>query len=106
VFRDAIRSTVKRVVYAWGLNLVVVCLRVSPPWGGTPIALPVNLGVRTKTDGKKTTELAAEMVAEIPVWLPERSLHLTGDGAYACLLGAELPRTQVTSRSAPGRRAV
>ena len=98
VFRDAIRSTAKRVVYAWGLNLVVVCLRVSPPWGGTPIALPVNLRVRTKTGGKKTTELAAEMVAEIAGWLPERSLHLTGDGAYACLLGAELPRTQVTSR--------
>jgi hypothetical protein len=98
VFRDAIRSTVKRVVYAWGLNLVVVCLRVSPPWGGTPIALPLNLRVRTKKEGKKTTELAAEMVGEIAGWLPERSFHLTGDGAYACLLGAQLSRTQVTSR--------
>jgi hypothetical protein len=98
VFRDAIRSTVKRIVYAWGLNLVVVCLRVSPPWGGTPIALPINLRVRTKTQGNKTTELAAEMIEEIAGWLPERSFHLTGDGAYACLLGAQLPRTHVTSR--------
>ncbi len=31
VFRDAIRSTVKLIVYTWGLNLVVVCLRVAPP---------------------------------------------------------------------------
>lgn len=58
----------------------------SPAIGRHPIALPVNLRVRTKTGGKKTTELAAEMVAEIVGWLPERSLHLTGDGAYACLL--------------------
>ncbi len=38
VLRDAVRSTKNRVVYAWGLNVVVVCLRVTPPWGGTPIA--------------------------------------------------------------------
>lgn len=30
VFRDAVRSTVRRVVYALGLNLVVVTLRVHP----------------------------------------------------------------------------
>ena len=61
----------------------MVCLWVSPPWDGTLIALPVNLRVRMKTDGKKTTELAAEMVAEVAGWLPARSLHLTGDGAYS-----------------------
>lgn len=31
IFRDAVRSTLRRVVYALGLNLVVVTLRVSPP---------------------------------------------------------------------------
>jgi len=31
-FRDAVRSTRNRVVYATGLNLVVVTLRVRPPW--------------------------------------------------------------------------
>src|SRR6266702_4611017 len=41
-----------------GLNVVVVCLRVDPPWGGTPIALPLNLRIRAKKNGKKTTELA------------------------------------------------
>ena len=97
-FRDAVRSTSKRVVYAWGLNVVVVCLRVDPPWGGTPIALPLNLRIRAKKNGKKTTELAAEMVAEIAGWLPDRRFHLTGDGAYACLAGAALPRTHLTAR--------
>jgi len=102
VFRDAIRSTVKLIVYTWGLNLVVVCLRVAPPGEATPIALPINLRVRTKTGGNKTTELAAAMTSlgreEIADWLPERSFHLTADGAYACLVGAQLPRTHVTSR--------
>ncbi|HVA06502.1 MAG TPA: hypothetical protein VNG12_07180 [Acidimicrobiales bacterium] len=43
-------------------------------------------------------ELTAEMLSEIAEWLPERSFHLSGDGAYASLLGYALPRTEVTSR--------
>ncbi len=35
-FRDAVRSTSKRVVYAWGLNVVVVCLRVESAVGRHP----------------------------------------------------------------------
>ena len=42
VFRDAVRSTTHHVVYAVGLNLVVITMRVNPPWGGCPIALPVT----------------------------------------------------------------
>lgn len=33
-FRDAVRSTSARGVYAGGLKLVVLGLRVTPPWGG------------------------------------------------------------------------
>src|ERR1019366_1752885 len=97
-FRDAVRSTVKKVARARGLNVVVICLRVDPPRGGTPIALPLNLRIRARKSGKKTTGPAAEMTREIAVWLPGRRLHLTGDGACACLAGAGLPRTHVTSR--------
>src|ERR1019366_9137896 len=96
--RDAVRSTVKKVARARGLNVVVICLRVDPPWGGTLIALPLNLRIRARKSGKKTTGPAAEMTREIAVWLPGRRLHLTGDGACACLAGAGLPRTHVTSR--------
>ena len=45
-----------------------------------------------------TVELAAQMIAEIADWLPGRELHLYADGAYASLVGADLPRTVVTSR--------
>ena len=98
VFRDAVRSTVRRVVYALGLNLVVLTLRVSPPWGGPPIAVPVNARLHTKNDTTTTLEHAAAMIRELADWLPERCFHLCADGAYASLAGAGLPRTHLTSR--------
>ena len=96
-FRDAVRSTRARVVYAWGLNLVIITLRVTPPWGGCPLGLPINMRVHHK-GGATTVELAAQMIREIIDWLPGRELHLYADGAYASLVGADLPRTVVTSR--------
>jgi hypothetical protein len=96
-FRDAVRSTRARVVHAWGLNLVIITLRVTPPWGGCPLGLPLNMRVHRK-GGPTTVELAAHMIGEIAGWLPGRQLHLYADGAYATLVGADLPRTVVTSR--------
>jgi hypothetical protein len=97
VFRDAVRSTRNRVVHAWGLNLVIITLRVTPPWGGCALGLPINMRVHRK-GGPTTVELAAQMIVEITGWLPGRELHLHADGAYATLVGADLPRTVVTSR--------
>ncbi|MGH8997497.1 MAG: IS701 family transposase [Acidimicrobiales bacterium] len=96
-FRDAVRSTRNRVVYATGLNLVVVTLRVIPPWGAMPIGVPVGVRLHRK-GGAKTTDLAAEIVTELASWLPDRHFNLCGDGAYACLAGRHLPATTVTSR--------
>jgi hypothetical protein len=98
IFRDAVRSTVRRVVYALGLNLVVVTLRVQPRWGGTPIGVPVNARLHKKKDTTTTIEHAEAMIRELAEWLPERRFHLAADGAYATLAGAGLPRTQLTSR--------
>jgi hypothetical protein len=98
IFRDAVRSTARHVIYALGLNLVVLTLRVTPPWGGCPIALPVNVRLHKKNDTTTTVAHAAEMIRELAGWLPDRKLHLCADGAYASLAGADLPRTQVTSR--------
>ena len=98
IFRDAVRSTLRRVVYALGLNLVVVTLRVPPPWGGCPIAVPVNARLHTKNDTTTTVQHAAAMIRELAGWLPDRQLHLCADGAYACLAGADLPSTHLTSR--------
>lgn len=98
VFRDAVRSTVRRVVYAVGLNLVVVAVRVTPAWGECPIALPINVRLHHKNDSTTTVAHAAAMMREIAGWLPDRTLHLCADGAYATLVGTDLPHTQVTSR--------
>ena len=96
-WRDAVRSTGTRTVHALGLNLVVLTLRVQPPWGGEPIGIPVNMRLHCK-DGPSLLDLAAEMIAEVAAWLPERELSLCADGAYASLAGRALPRTTVTSR--------
>jgi len=96
-WRDAVRSTRKRVVYARGLNLVVLCIRVTPPWGGMPISIPVNVALHHK-GGQTMPELARQMMAELAAWLPEASFVLCGDGAYATLAGDHLERTAVVSR--------
>lgn len=97
VFRDAVRSTVRRVVYARGLNLVVLTLRVQPPWGGEPLGLPVNMRLYHK-GGPTHLDLAEQMILEIATWLPKRLIRLAGDGAYASLAKRDLPRTHITSR--------
>ena len=97
-FRDAVRSTLPRVVYARGLNLVVLTLRAQAPWGGCPIAVPISVALHQKKDTTTTTAHAAAMIRELAGWLPERTFHLCADGAYACLAGAHLPRTHLTSR--------
>jgi hypothetical protein len=97
IFRDAVRSTRSKVVYALGLNLVVATLRVNAPWGGCPIALPVSLRLHKK-GGPSTVALAGEMMRQLAGWLPERSFELCCDGAYATLIGRGLPNATVTSR--------
>lgn len=96
-FRDAVRSTRNKIVYATGLNLVVVTLRVRPPWGGQPVGVPVGVRLHRK-GGATTLELATEIVTELSCWLPDRSFSLCADGAYASLAGRGLPRTVLTSR--------
>jgi hypothetical protein len=97
VFRDPIRSVGRRVVYALGLNLVVLTLRVVPPWGGMPVGLPIYVRLYRK-GGPTHLDLAEAMLREVGRWFPERSIRLCADGAYACLAGRGLPRTEVISR--------
>lgn len=97
IFRDAVRSTRSKVIYALGLNLVVATLRVDPPWGGCPIGLPVGVRLHRK-GGPTTVELAVELCRQLASWLPERTLEVCADGAYATLIGRKLPHATVTSR--------
>ena len=95
--RDAVRSTSSKTVYAWGLQMVPICLRVIPPWGGEPLSLPINLRLYRK-NGPSLNALVEAMVHQLADWLPCREFFLVGDGAYASLAGRKLPRTQVLSR--------
>ena len=97
IFRDAVRSSGKTVVYALGLNLVILTLRLKPPWGGEPLGLPINLRLYIK-DGPSRLQLGKEMITEVAGWLPNHRFTLSCDGAYASLAGRGLPRTQVVSR--------
>jgi len=97
IFRDPVRSTKRKVVYAFGLNVVVLSLRVTLPWPPQPFGLPVNLRLFRK-GGPSHVQLAAEMMREIAEWLPLHRFTLAGDGASASLAKSRLPRTHVVSR--------
>lgn len=97
IYRDAVRSTRNKVVHALGLNLVVLTVRVMPPWCGVPLGLPVNVRLHRK-DGPTYLGLAEEMITEFAAWFPARLIKLSADGAYAPLAGRPLPRTHFTSR--------
>ncbi len=96
-YRDAVRSTKSRVVYARGLCLVVLAMRLTAPWGGMPIAIPVGVRLHRK-GGPTLNELAGQLMVELAGRLPERRFILCADGADASLAGDDLPRTTVVSR--------
>ena len=83
IFRDAVRSTRNRTVHALGMNLVMITVRIIPPWAGMPIGLPINVRLRRKNEGPTTVELAQAMLLDITGWLPERTFQLVCDGGYA-----------------------
>ena len=96
-YHDAVRSTKARTVTAWGLNVVVLALHVTPPWGGEPWAVPINVRIHHK--GEATLlDLAEAMIREVSEWLPQYRFALSADGAYAALARRHLPRTAVYSR--------
>lgn len=107
IFRDAVRSTRKRVAYASGHNWVILCVIVPVPFGANLfVSLPICARLRPKAPKNKsrrkqqrlasatTVELLDQMVALVASWAPERRFQLVADGAYACLAG-DLP-TNVT----------
>ena len=96
-WRDAVRSTGKKTVHAWALNLVVLTLRVNPPWGGEPLGLPIDMRLHRK-NGLSLIELAEEMLTELASWLPQRLFINHSDGFYASLAGRNISNTHIISR--------
>lgn len=96
--RDAVRSTDQKNVSVWGLQIVLLCLKLPAPWGGEPLALPINLRLYRGKGKRSCQKLMAGMIRQTAQWLPAYRFELTVDGEYATLCGNQLPRTTVISR--------
>jgi hypothetical protein len=84
-FRDAVASTAKRVATASGNNWVVLGLAIPIPLHPEAIlCLPLLARLHLPGAGAPScVDLAAQMLAEVGAWFPNRQLVLLGDGAYA-----------------------
>ena len=101
-WRDAVRSTGTKVVHCFGLNLVLLTLRVNPPWGGEPLGLPINMRLHRKQK-ESVLELAMQMLTETATWFPGRHLRVSADGFFAPLAGEDffaLPKDTTVGRHA------
>lgn len=96
---DAARSTYgrgtkkgRKKFFAFGHNWVVLAVWIPLPWDRKRgLALPVLFRIYRgkkrcpKSQYRKRTELAAELVDIFASWLTaEKPLHVVGDGEYAC----------------------
>jgi len=93
VFRDPVRSTKKKVVYASGIRWLSLAIVIPVPWGKRHWALPVltvallspktsaKLGKRHHTSVAR----AGQLVSQVRRWHPERDIVVVGDGAFAAV---------------------
>jgi hypothetical protein len=85
---DAVRSTKKRKVFAFGHSWVVLAVVVAPPFSSRPWALPVLFRLyRTKATCapdafRKRTELARAMLERLLAALPDEPVEVSADEAY------------------------
>ena len=96
-WRDAVRSMGVKVVKSLGLNILVLAIRVDPPWGGEPLALPLGTRLHGK-GGASLLELARELLVEVSSWFPGREFDLCADGFFAPLAGSLPEGFHLTSR--------
>ncbi len=99
--RDAVRSTKSHVVHVWGLQIVLLCLILRPPWGGETLAIPINMRLyrkRIKDEGPTILDLMREMLRDLALWFPKRKVYFTSDGFYAPMAGDEIPFVELISR--------
>ncbi len=96
-WRDAVRSSAIKVVHGFGLNIVLMTLAVNPPWGGKPLALPVNARLHRKND-RSLLDLAHDMLRELAAWFPDRQFDVCADGFYTPLASSLPAGMYLTSR--------
>jgi hypothetical protein len=87
---DAVRSTRKRKVFAFGHCWVSFAVLVRVPFSSRTWALPVLFRLyrtvkeceRSGATHRKKTDLAREMLDVFCTWVPDRRIELTADSAY------------------------
>src|SRR5260221_1024370 len=93
LFRDAVRSSKKRVVHSYGLRWVSLMLLVEVPFSGRVWALPflTVLATSPKTDQaqgrrhKTSIDWIRQLLLVVRHWLPNRVLVLVVDGGVAAV---------------------
>ena len=93
LFRDAVRSSKKRVVHSYGLRWVSMMLLVDIPFSGRVWALPflTVLASSKKTDQaqgrrhKTSLDWIRQMLLVVRRWLPTRLLVLVVDGGLTAV---------------------
>jgi hypothetical protein len=93
IFRDPVRSTKKKVVYAPGVRWLTMAIVIPVPWGKRHWALPfltvVLLSPKTSDKlGKRhrtSVARAGQLISQVRRWYPAREIVVVGDGAFAAL---------------------
>lgn len=93
LYRDAVRSSDSQVVKVSGLRWLSLMMLVEIPWAQRVWALPFFTVLAPseryhQTQGRRhktLTDWARQMLKQVRRWLPERSLVIVGDGAFAVL---------------------
>jgi hypothetical protein len=93
VFRDAVRSSRKKVVHCHGLRWVAMMLLVPVPWSRRPWALPFfTVQAPSEKTCRKLGKPHKSVIDRVCLglrlvqrWVPQRALILVGDGAYAAV---------------------
>jgi len=104
-YRDSVRSSQSKVVHCFGLKWICMMAIVPLPWSKRAWALPFfsvlapskNYNQTQNKRHKTTVDWACQMIKQVRRWLPDRTIVLVGDGAYAavklalCCCGLQMP---------------
>jgi len=93
VYRDAVRSSEKKVIHCFGLKWISMMAIIPLPWSKRPWGLPFFTVLAPskahneseKKQHKTTVDWACQMIKQVRRWLPNHSIILVGDGAYAAI---------------------
>jgi hypothetical protein len=93
IYRDPVRSSKGHFVKASGLRWLSAMLLVSVPWASRVMALPFltvlapsrRFYAGQSRQPKSLLDWARQVVLQVRRWLPERSIVLVGDSAFAAI---------------------